>query len=165
MHTQLQGEERAAWMQIPLRATEAGKSAASDERRPTVGEASQLRQKLGQKAKQEPKSPTQPSEPPPSDSHRSRAGWILGGSDLAEPLEVEHHFALSVGLESGDEAGSPDHLFVPIGVANVDRLEEGIVESLNQNQKLGLLPGEVFGSLAPERAGLVDGMNDRPSER
>ena len=30
MHTQLQEEERAAWMQIPLRATEAGKSAASD---------------------------------------------------------------------------------------------------------------------------------------
>ena len=66
VHTQLQGEERAAWMQIPLRATEAGKSAARTERRPTAGETSQLRQKLGQKVKQEPKSksPTQSSEPP-----------------------------------------------------------------------------------------------------
>ena len=67
MHTQLQEEERAAWMQIPLRATDAGKSAASDGvRRPTAGEASQLRHKLGLKAKQEPKSksPTQSSEPP-----------------------------------------------------------------------------------------------------
>src|SRR2546421_7381513 len=88
-------------------------------------------------------------------SHRSRAGWILGGSDLAEPLEVEHHLALSVRLESGDEAGSPDHLFVPVGVANVDRLEESIVESLNQNQKLGLLSGELFGRPAPAAAGLV----------
>ncbi len=67
VHTQLQGEERAAWMQSRYGTTEGGKSAASDGvRRPTAGEASQLRQKLGQKVKQEPKSksPTQSSEPP-----------------------------------------------------------------------------------------------------
>ena len=42
----------------------------------------------------------------------------------------------------------------------MDRLEERIVESFNQNQELSLLPREVIGSLAPKRAGLVDRVND-----
>jgi len=70
----------------------------------------------------------------------SRGVGVLGGNDLAEALEVEDHFAPRVRLESGDEAGSPEHLFVAVGVAHVDRLEERIVVSLNQDQNLGLLP-------------------------
>ena len=65
---------------------------------------------------------------------------VLGESDLAEALEIEHHFAPRVRLESGDEPGSPNYLFVAVGVTNVDRLEERIVESFNQNQELRLLP-------------------------
>jgi len=65
-----------------------------------------------------------------------RVDGILSRSDLAELPEVEHHFALGVGFEGGNEASSPDHFVVAVGVANMDRLEEGIVESLNRNQKL-----------------------------
>ena len=48
----------------------------------------------------------------------------LSGSDFAELPEVEHHFTLGVGLEGGDEAGSPHHFLKAVGVANVDRLEK-----------------------------------------
>ena len=65
---------------------------------------------------------------------------VLRGTDLAEALEVEDHFAPRVRLESGGEPGSPNHLFVAVGVAHVDRLEERVVESFNQNQELSLVP-------------------------
>ena len=77
---------------------------------------------------------------------------IFDGGDFAELSEVEHHFALGVGLEGGDEARSPHHFLIAVGVANVDRLEKGIVERLNRNQKLRLMLRQVFRSLAPERA-------------
>ena len=68
---------------------------------------------------------------------------VLGWSDLTEAFEVEHHFTPRVRLESGDEAGSPGHLFAAVGVAHVYRLEERIVERFNQNQELSLLPADM----------------------
>ena len=47
----------------------------------------------------------------------------------------------------------------------MDGLEEGIVKRLNRDQKLRLMLRQVFGFLAPERALLVNGMDDGPSER
>jgi hypothetical protein len=85
---------------------------------------------------------------------RLRSAGPFGVSGLAEALEVKYHLAPRVRLEGRDEARSPDDLVMAVGVANVDGLKERVVECFDQNQDLGLLPREVLGRLAPQRARL-----------
>src|SRR4029077_11138490 len=69
----------------------------------------------------------------PSHSPRSACAQVSRALAFAQPGEIEQHVTLLVHLKNRKEAGSPDELFVAIGMADVNRLEKCIVESPDQN--------------------------------
>src|SRR5215203_6292304 len=92
----------------------------------------------------------------------SRRQLLLDGVETAD---VDRQDAVRPGrVEEACEAGAADDLVGLVGGAGVDPLGEGLVDSRQEDQELRVPRGEVVLAESPERALLVDRMDDRPGE-
>src|SRR5437588_9312974 len=68
-------------------------------------------------------------------------------------------------IEDISELRSPDNFFGGIGRPRVHVLREGLVEAVEKDEKLDAALAQILLSPSPQRAALIDGVNDGPGER
>src|SRR5436190_22111912 len=100
-----------------------------------------------------------------STSDSSRASRRLDRHHLANLVDFEYHIALLVHMECGSEPRAPGDLVIAIRISRVHRLAERVVESLDEDQDLGLQLLQIGCRLSVDRALLIDRMHDRPCQR
>src|SRR5258708_3728528 len=107
---------------------------------------------------------TRDPAPPPA-RPLARLRRQLQAIEIVQLPDVDADSAVVVGeVEGAPEPRPPDHLVGLVRRAGVDGLGERLVEAVAENQELDVTPLQRFAGHAPERAVLVDGVNDRPGQ-